>query len=657
MVKASRSSLSLLRLMFNGAMAVSLLSLAACGRSTLDEIDTSSGAGGSGGSGGSSSSTSHSHSASHSSSHSGTSTSTTTVTSTGTGSSCATADDCDDGDPCTMDQCQGGVCQHPLLDADGDGHVASQCGGDDCNDLNPEVFPGHPEVCGDGSDNDCNGVADCFDPACAGDPNCGCVPNPKGEICNNGKDDDCDGKADCNDPKCFADPSCTTCKTVETNCHDGKDDDCNGLIDCDDPACSGDTLCQCSQSGESCGDGVDNDCDGLIDCADPDCKGSFECSCQPPGTPENCSDGVDNDCDGLIDCADPDCLGSAECKHCVAEICNDGIDNNCDGKIDCADPSCFFDPHCAPTPEVCNDGIDNDHDGKIDCDDPDCANNPVCVVKQANCLSPKLIPGSGTYTGNTTGNKSETKGACGGDAGEAVFYFTLTQPTHVKLDSIGTSFDSVLYVRTGKCDSGREIGCDDDSAGKDHAAKLDFPILYPGTYYLFLDGYTIDQNNGPNEGPFVLNVDFEANPKEICNDGIDNDGDHFVDCADPDCKNAPNCLHCNGGADPTPEFGVDACTDGKDNDCDGKVDCADPDCKASDYYLTECCNGIDENMNGIVDDFNCRCASDADCITGQLCYTHTVFACGIPCDSFSGDVCPFVAPGSFCNHSTHQCEF
>ncbi len=279
------------------------------------------------------------------------------------------------------------------------------------------------------------------------------------------------------------------------------------------------------------------------------------------------------------------------------------------------------------------------------------------MLQQSNCLSPKLIPGSGTYTGDTTGHVSETKGACGGDAGEAVFYFVLTEPTKVHLDSIGSSFDTTLYVRTGKCNTGQEIACDDDSAGVSWASKVEFTILYPGTYYVFLDGFTVDPDLGPNEGPFVLNVDFLPNPPEVCNDGLDNDGDHYVDCADPECVSAPNCFHCNAGQDPTPEFGVEACTDGLDNDCDGKADCLDEDCSASDYYVTERCDGTDQNGNGIIDDFNCRCASDADCDNGQLCYTHTAYSCGIPCDFFFGDVCPFVAAGSYCNANTHQCEF
>jgi hypothetical protein len=149
--------------------------------------------------------------------------------------------------------------------------------------------------------------------------------------------------------------------------------------------------------------------------------------------------------------------------------------------------------------------------------------------------------------------------------------------------------------------------------------------------------------------PTCFNTPFCAcQPTESnCNDTADNDCNGLVDCADPACASAPNCS-CN-----QPEV----CNDNKDNDCDGKIDCADKDCSASDYYVTECCNGIDANGNGIIDDFNCRCADDSTCPNGQFCYTHTVFACGLPCTAFFGDICKFVAPGSYCNANTQQCEF
>ena len=155
----------------------------------------------------------------------------------------------------------------------------------------------------------------------------------------------------------------------------------------------------------------------------------------------------------------------------------------------------------------------------------------------------------------------------------------------------------------------------------------------------------------------MLNVDIEPNPSELCSDLVDNDGDLLADCADPDCSGVGHCTVCNSGSPAEPEFGPEQCTDGRDNDCDGAADCVDSDCSAAEGYEEECCTGTDENGNGIPDDFNCRCRSDADCPDSQLCYDHTIAACGPACQAFIGDVCPNQAPGSVCNDATSQCEF
>jgi hypothetical protein len=341
----------------------------------------------------------------------------------------------------------------------------------------------------------------------------------------------------------------------------------------------------------------------------------------------------------------------------MPEICDNGIDDDCDNMIDCADSACNFAPNCAPTPEVCNNSLDDDNDGLIDCDDPDCVNNPLCAIKGGNCLTAKVVTQSGTFFGDTTGFVNKYMGACGGGAGEAVFRLVINQPSFVHLDTVGTTFDSVLHVRHGECEVGAEIACDDDSGGFQWSAALDFPILYPGSYFVFVDGFTVDPQFGANEGPYTFNVQIVENPPEICGDGIDNDGDVYVDCADSDCTNLGACLNCLGGGPPGPEFGIAACTDGLDNDCDGNIDCADEDCSASPYAITECCNGMDQNDNGIPDDFSCRCASSAECDAGSICYTHTTHTCGLPCDQFFGMVCPAVAQGSFCSMATQQCEF
>ncbi|MBI5535332.1 MAG: hypothetical protein HY898_21570 [Deltaproteobacteria bacterium] len=569
---------------------------------------------------------------------------------------CTTAQQCDDFEYCTMDECISGMCVYSKRDMDHDNHVAKECGGNDCNDLNPQVNPSKSEVCNDGADNDCNGQSDCFDPACTGDPNCGCKPDPGGESCTNGKDDDCDTVVDCNDADCMGTPACGCLSNESGLCENGFDDDCDGYTDCKDPDCYSTPACSCKTKQEICDNKQDDNCDLLVDCADPQCANDAACTCIPPGKPETCKNSKDDDCDKLVDCADPDCWFDPACGNCVPEVCDDNKDNDCNNLIDCADPACHLAPNCAPVAEVCNNKLDDDKDGYTDCEDPDCKNNPYCVVQQSNCLTAKLIPGSGTYTGDTTGHKNYTKGSCGGDAGEAVFYFVLSQPEQVLLDTIGTSFDAALYVRRGSCEDGLEIGCDDDSGGA-WAAQLQFPILYPGTYFVFVDGFTVDPNQGANEGPFQLNVTLDPNPKELCDNGLDDDGNHYVDCADPACTNVGKCLNCNAGKPPTPEFGVGKCTDGEDNDCDNKVDCSDSDCNASDYYKAECCNGQDDNGNQIIDDFACRCAGDSTCDGGQICYTHSAYSCGPPCDQFFGNICPFVAPGSICSMTTFQCEF
>ncbi|MFQ5606612.1 MAG: MopE-related protein, partial [Candidatus Zixiibacteriota bacterium] len=93
-------------------------------------------------------------------------------------------------------------------DSDVDGDGISLCSGD-CDDSDPAVFPGNPEVC-DGKDNNCDAIVD------------------------NTADADADGFStctDCDDANPAVNPGATEA------CANGIDDDCNGLVDGADPAC------------------------------------------------------------------------------------------------------------------------------------------------------------------------------------------------------------------------------------------------------------------------------------------------------------------------------------------------------------------------------------------------------------------------------------
>jgi len=62
-------------------------------------------------------------------------------------------------------------------DFDGDGFTHIICGGGDCDNQEPNAVPGNPEVCGDGIDNDCDGIVDnnCNEEVDEFTPACGCA--------------------------------------------------------------------------------------------------------------------------------------------------------------------------------------------------------------------------------------------------------------------------------------------------------------------------------------------------------------------------------------------------------------------------------------------------------------------------------------------------
>jgi len=213
------------------------------------------------------------------------------------------------------------------VDIDGDGGLDQRCGGDDCDDADPSLYAGAPELC-NGVDDDCDGVV------------------PDVEI-----DADGDGLAECEGDCDDSDPW--------MDLTDGDGDGytrCDGDCDDDDPALNLDDL----------------DGDGWSNCAG-DCDD--DAGDRYPGAPELCN-GVDDDCDGAVpgDEIDDDGDHSSECEgDCDdsdpslnnGDIDGDGF-SSCDGDCDNADPDVY-----PGAEDVAGDGVDSDCDGSDAPSEPD----------------------------------------------------------------------------------------------------------------------------------------------------------------------------------------------------------------------------------------------------------------------------------------------
>ncbi|MDD5649539.1 MAG: putative metal-binding motif-containing protein [Candidatus Nanoarchaeia archaeon] len=310
-------------------------------------------------------------------------------------------------------------------DNDGDGYLATFCGGNDCNDNNPNVYPSALEIC-NGLDDDCNILtADGSSESWYNQETiCGLIGTPcentKGKlICNNGTEIDT-----CNS---LANAVPETCNNLIT-LSDGIDNNCDGITD---PLFNCDSVCDKDNDGYTdnplciwkiygdCNDNdpfinvkntyfrdFDNDGFGNMDntikaCSIPlgyvdnnlDCNDNnysinpdaIEIPCN--GIDENCNPiddlGTDLDQDGYgiqLECGG-DCNDTNPLINpgVIIDLC-DGIDSNCDG-LDCECNHLIKDiSGNLPPIEICNIGVCS---GTRTCTNLD--NWGSCILTDPNC--------------------------------------------------------------------------------------------------------------------------------------------------------------------------------------------------------------------------------------------------------------------------------
>ncbi|MGB0589148.1 MAG: hypothetical protein ACPGU1_05660 [Myxococcota bacterium] len=269
-----------------------------------------------------------------------------------------------------------------------------------------------------------------------------------------------------------------------------------------------------------------------------------------------CHEQEDGDFDGQADCEDVDCASVPECAAGSIEICDDTLDNDNNGLADCLDPLCAQTPACPALPTLSEVIFDADGAARIEITNLDVAPLPfdaIVLCTQSDCVSlaggGSLYPASflTVHTGIGGDNATERwlNGALGGlstDSGELLL--SATNPP--------TSDSVYSYVRWGKAVNATAPGGSLEGLATDAALWAPDTRIYTDALQLgdalardpAGDGlaWAWDIQTTPSAGEGNPNCGSNGLCRESrCEDATDEDGDGGFDCQDADCDGWPGC--------------------------------------------------------------------------------------------------------------------
>lgn len=124
---------------------------------------------------------------------------------------------------------------------------------------------------------------------------------------------------------------------------------------------------------------------------------------------------------------------------------------------------------------------------------------------EASCRAAPMIRPGHQITGDTRPSTDRFQATCAGGANspDLIYRLQIRRRSTVRITSEQQDWDGAIYVRGDCTDIATEVACNDD-AGDNRHSMLETE-LEPGTYYVFVDGYS-----SGNAGEFSLDVDVQT---------------------------------------------------------------------------------------------------------------------------------------------------